>query len=235
MLSADTYQSPSPATTAIQVRSYINWMTAPRISWSLLALDGETPWDDLMRYIDFAPVGERIETIPPRSYRLFGHDWRRVDTMAWFNAMEEREIDANLTPAQVAPMDEHLVVLAEGQFRSSVHEALRHLSNDAELASSPLLRSRMLMRSLDSPQPSDLRKVLSEAIEGLLAKPREVKFRRALELTYLRPAPSQETAAERLGIPFGTYRYHLARGIERIGDRLWSLECERIGEDSSTD
>jgi hypothetical protein len=116
-----------------------------------------------------------------------------------------------------------------------VHAALRHLSDDAELASSPLLRSRMLLRSLDNPQPTDLRKVLSETIEGLRAKPREVKFCRAVELTYCRPASSQETAAERLGIPFGTYRYHLARGIERIGDRLWSLECERAGEDTPTD
>lgn len=235
MLSANSYQSPSPATTAIQVRTYVNWMTTARLSWSLLAVDGETPWDDLMRYIDFAPVGDHINSIPPRSYRLFGHDWRRIDPVAWFNAMEERETDTTLTPAQVAPMDEHLVVLAEGQFRKSVHDALRHLSSDADLAPNPLLRSRLLMRSLDNPKPGDLRRVLSKTIEDLRAGTREVKFCRALELTYLRPAPSQETAAERLGIPFGTYRYHLARGIELIGDRLWSLECERSGEDTSAD
>jgi hypothetical protein len=149
--------------------------------------------------------------------------------------MEEREIDTNLTPDRLAPMGERLVVLAEGQFRKSVHDALRHLPSDAELASNPLLRSRMLMRSLDDPQPGDLRKALIDAVEDLRSSPREVKFCRALELTYLRPAPSQEAAAERLGLPFGTYRYHLARGIERIGDRLWSLECERVGADTAID
>lgn len=235
MVSAESYQSPSPATTAIQVRSYIGWMTTPCLSWSLLAVDAETPWDDLMRYIDFAPVGKRIDAIPPRGYRLFAHDWRRVDPVAWFDAMEEREIDTTLTAAQVAPMEERLVVLAEGQFRKSVHDALRHLSSDAELASNPLLRSRMLMRSLNDPQPGDLRKVLIDAVEELRARPREVKFYRALELTYLRPTPSQEAAAERLGMPFGTYRYQLARGIERVGDRLWSLECGRVGDDTAID
>lgn len=235
MLSAESYQSPSPATTAIQVRSYIAWMTTPRLSWSLLTVDGETPWDDLMRYIDFSPVGKRIDAIPPRGYRLFAHDWRRVDPVAWFDAMEEREIDTTLTAAQVAPMEERLVVLAEGEFRKSVHNALRNLSSDVDLASNPLLRSRMLMRSLDDPQPGDLRKVLIDAIEELRARPRETKFCRAVELTYLRLAPSQEAAAERLGLPFGTYRYQLARGIERIGDRLWSLECGRVGDDTSTD
>lgn len=225
MMSAESYQSPSPGTTAIQVRSYIHWMTTPGLSWTLLAVDGQTPWDDLMRYIDFAPMGNRVDAVPPRGYRLFGHDWRRVDPVAWFNAMEEREIDTKLTPDQLAPMGERLVVLAEGQFRKSVHDALRHLSSDVELAANPLLRSRMLMRSLNDPQPGDLRKALVDAIEELRSSPREAKFRRALELTYLRPAPSQEVAAERLGLPFGTYRYHLGRGVERIGDRLWSLEC----------
>jgi len=230
MLSAEDYQSPSPATTAIQVRSYVGWMTTPRLSWSVLALDAETPWDDLMGYIDFAPAGKPIDAIPPRAVRLFAHDWRRVDPAAWFNAMEEREIDSSLTPAQIRPMEERLVALAEGPFRKSVQDAFRHLHSDAQLAANPLLRSRMLMRVRDEPQPSDLRRMLGEAADELRISPRGEKFHRALALTYLRPAPSQEAAAERLGLPFGTYRYQLARAIERVGDRLWSLECDGGGQ-----
>ena len=226
-----TYQAPSPATTAVQVHTYIAWMTTPCLSWSLLALDADTPWEDLMRYIDFAPAGACIGSIPPRHYRLFAHDWRRIDPAAWFDAMEEREIDIGLTPAHVTPMDERLVMLAEGPFRSCVHDALRRPSSDSELASNPLLRSRILTRSTDNPRPCDLRTVLCDAAEELRVLPRGAKFYRAIELTYLRPAPSQEAAAERLGLPFGTYRYHLTRGIECIGDRLWSLECERPAGD----
>jgi hypothetical protein len=42
--------------------------------------------------------------------------------------------------------------------------------------------------------------------------------------TYFQPAATQESAAERLGLPFSTYRYHLARGIERMVEWLWTLE-----------
>ena len=38
------------------------------------------------------------------------------------------------------------------------------------------------------------------------------------------PAPSQERAAERLGIPFSTYRYHLARGTAHVVAWLWQRE-----------
>jgi hypothetical protein len=32
---------------------------------------------------------------------------------------------------------------------------------------------------------------------------------------------SQEKVAERLGLPFSTYRYQLAKGIERVAEMLW--------------
>jgi hypothetical protein len=31
-------------------------------------------------------------------------------------------------------------------------------------------------------------------------------------------------AAERLGLPFSTYRYHLAGGLRRVTERLWRRE-----------
>jgi len=50
---------------------------------------------------------------------------------------------------------------------------------------------------------------------------------RALEATYLHPAPTQEAAAELLDIPFSTYRRHLTSGIQRLTEILWRQE---IGE-----
>jgi hypothetical protein len=35
---------------------------------------------------------------------------------------------------------------------------------------------------------------------------------------------TQELAAERLGLPFSTYRYHLAGGLRRVTERLWRRE-----------
>jgi hypothetical protein len=47
---------------------------------------------------------------------------------------------------------------------------------------------------------------------------------RAVERTYLRPAPNQEAAAELLGLPFSTYRRHLTQGVSRLVAHLWELE-----------
>ena len=44
-----------------------------------------------------------------------------------------------------------------------------------------------------------------------------MKLYRAVWFTYFEPLESQEKVAERLDLPFSTYRHHLARGIERIG------------------
>jgi DNA-directed RNA polymerase specialized sigma24 family protein len=69
-----------------------------------------------------------------------------------------------------------------------------------------------------------VRALVEEAIASLSADPRDGKLLRALERTYLRPAPTQEAAADVLGLPFSTYRGHLTRGIERVVDWLWQRE-----------
>jgi hypothetical protein len=48
-----------------------------------------------------------------------------------------------------------------------------------------------------------------------------------LQRTFVRAAPTQEAAAEVLGLPFSTYRRHLARALEQVTDLLWAVE---IGE-----
>ena len=54
--------------------------------------------------------------------------------------------------------------------------------------------------------------------------PRDKKLLRALDRTYLRPAATQERAAEVLGLPFSTYRRHLSHGVERVVAWLWERE-----------
>ena len=47
-----------------------------------------------------------------------------------------------------------------------------------------------------------------------------------LNRTYLRPAPTQEKAAELLDLPFSTYRRYRDRGIETITDWLWERDID---------
>lgn len=71
--------------------------------------------------------------------------------------------------------------------------------------------------------------LLREAAEVLRADPRGEKLYRALDRTYLRPAETQERAAEVLGLPFSTYRRHLTRGVERVVTWLWERELYGAG------
>jgi DNA-directed RNA polymerase specialized sigma24 family protein len=68
-----------------------------------------------------------------------------------------------------------------------------------------------------------LRATIEEAIGCLGDQPLEAVLRR----TFVRGAPTQEAAAEVLGLPFGTYRRHLAKALEQLTDVLWAVE---IGE-----
>jgi hypothetical protein len=43
-------------------------------------------------------------------------------------------------------------------------------------------------------------------------------------VTHLRPAATQEAAAARLHLPFGTYRRHLRAGTEALTAVLWDWE-----------
>jgi DNA-directed RNA polymerase specialized sigma24 family protein len=69
-----------------------------------------------------------------------------------------------------------------------------------------------------------LRETLEEAVATLQASPRDAKGFRALRRTYLAPAPSQEVAAQVLGLPSSTYRRHLSAGLQAVTNILWEQE-----------
>ena len=54
-----------------------------------------------------------------------------------------------------------------------------------------------------------------------------------LLITYLEPAATQELAAERLGLPFSSYRRHLTTGIARVTAALWNRELHGTASDVS--
>ena len=72
-----------------------------------------------------------------------------------------------------------------------------------------------------------LRATVEDAVGCLGNEPKGDVLRAVLQRTFLRPAPTQEAAAEVLGLPFSTYRRHLTKALEQITDLLWAVE---IGE-----
>lgn len=110
-------------------------------------------------------------------------------------------------------------------FAQAVREALRQFGRDEALGASPLRRCAWLDGHRDGPAAVEaLRAALEGAVQALARHPADLKFHRALQLTWLTPGAKQEAVAAELGLPFNTYRYHLARGAERVAQSLWQAE-----------
>ena len=118
-------------------------------------------------------------------------------------------------------------VLSRNEFGSAVKQALRNYQRADQLRHNPLLRARILARRPGGAVPvGELPVLLAEASGRLFAGARDQKYHRVLDLTYFNPAPKQEAAADRLGLPFSTYRRHLRAGITRLVSLLWQRELE---------
>ncbi|HEY8474208.1 MAG TPA: ATP-binding protein [Natronosporangium sp.] len=225
-ISRDRYQAVSPATNLFYVTANRHWLTRPRLAWAFIAVSDPDFWQPLMSYLDFWRAAEADFEVG-RRYGVFAHDWRAQPLPVWFELMEERELltAESEIPTRPAPAAPPLVVLSEPEFVAAVRRALRDYSRPRALAASPLLRSRVTMAPGNPrPGPDDLRRVLREAAETLRGNPRDEKLYRAVHRTYLEPAATQELAAERLGLPFSTYRRHLTAGVDRIAEWLWQRE-----------
>jgi hypothetical protein len=125
-----------------------------------------------------------------------------------------------------------VIVLSAEEFSGALRQALQDFTRPNLLVSNPLLRSRLVTERVDADsKPGDraeiLREFLRETASRLQTNPRDEKLFRALDHTYFHPAPTQEIAAEKLDLPFSTYRRHLTAGIQRLTEMLWQLE---IGE-----
>lgn len=215
-----------PASNALQMCMVFHWLTEPRLAAFVNISDDPDYWRPVMDYIDFHEVEAPGLMLGGAPAGMFVHDFRAVSADRWMDLMALRAAHgADATePAPAAAAER--IVLAQGSFGLAVREALRTLGDAGALAANPLLRSRLVQAAQREGETAadTLRRLLDESLAGLATRPRDEKFRRALELTYFRPAPSQEQAAERLGLPFGTYRYQLGTGVTRLVEQLWRQE-----------
>ncbi|AMO24645.1 ATP-binding protein [Ramlibacter solisilvae] len=216
-LAAGGQRKRSAAMNALQMSQFYQWLTNPRLGSFIICVEHPQHWAPMMTHIGFAELaGCRLE-FDGLPLGCYAHDWRSEPLAEWLEVMADREIGEEAAGRAAPPR------LSRAEFEQSVRDALRAYAQPAALASNPLLATPLVTRSAAQPGDSvaTLRSALLEAAQGLRSIPRNEKFWRALELTYFRPAGSQELAAERLGLPFGTYRYQLAVGVERVVEVLW--------------
>ena len=115
--------------------------------------------------------------------------------------------------------------LAYAEFAGALKDALRDFHSADLLARNPLLQDGVFDLG-ESAGPRELKALLTETVGSLFGNARDEKLRRVIELTYFQPAPKQEAVADRLSLPFGTYRRYLTTARDRLARWMW--ESSRI-------
>jgi hypothetical protein len=201
------------AVLAGSVTSIIHWSTEP-LAWSFVVLSDLGYWVPFFDYLAFRPLVE-IE-VDGRRYVAYGHDWRRFPADLWWDLMTEREHSGGTGPPPESAL--RPPPLDRAGFGVAVRSALQQLNHPERLAGNPLLGTVL------GADAAALRARVVMAVERLAGEPKGDQLRAVLNRTFVRPAPSQEVAAEVLGLPFSTYRRHLAKAIESVTELLWSVE-----------
>jgi hypothetical protein len=216
-LDAEAGQGVSAVQSLVFVRTVERYLSTSGLAASVLLTAVPALWAPVFELVGLRRLtGAEVADGP---LAAFGKDWRSTPPDVWLDAL------ADWSPAGLAPPPDAdpVVVLGREAFTDAVRDALKGYARPHRLAESPLLSAR-LVREQDGDPVEVLRTLLSDAADELNQGVRDRPYFRALDATYLRPAPTQALAAERLGVPFSTYRRHLGRGVDHVVDALWDLE-----------
>jgi len=213
-LGADSYQAISgahAACTALMTQAHLD---VPDLHHALGVFRDVLPYRLLFATLGFSPLA--TAELDGVRYSIVGRDWREQPPLVWFAGFIEK-----LTG--IAPIGQALEETAASErerFDGAVREALKVATLDHKLAQTALAELLALPHSADRGRA--LLELLQEASRALSGSPKGAKYARALDATYLAPIGPQERVAEALGLPFSTYRRHLAAGIENVSDALWA-------------
>ncbi len=168
--------------------------------------------------------GERGEGTPRLVIAV--REWRRQTVLEWLADPEW------VPPVEVIAATDQ--VLDRETFTQAVQQALRDYTRPERLRGNPLLESRMVRRGSgltanERQRIEVLRAILAQVVGELGQRPQYRRWQQVVESVYFRPLESQERMAERLGIPFSTYRRYLKNATSWIAEFCWQLEVS--GED----
>ena len=183
-------------------------------------------WEEFFNHWDFVHAPEADYIVGTTRYVAFAHDWRRVGVADWLERTAARELGEQVSVSPTASA----AVLSHEEFATSVKQALRSLHQPQALLRNPLLASGMVQSALrehpENRPDQILRALILDAAQVLKSDPRAESQYRVLDRTYLRPAPTQEKAAEVLDLPFSTYRRYRDHATEAITDWLWDKDID---------
>jgi len=215
-MAADTYQQVSPVQSLLFMHAFRQYVTTPSLAFVFMAVAADE-WQ-----FHYQPrLTDTDFTVSGRNYAMYVHNFREVPLSEWM--VQPPEWLLAVHPSQ----DD--VSFSKSEFADAVKQALRDFSHPEALSQNPLLNSRLVTHSPASDRLVALQTLLQQTVELLQRSHRETKFYQALIHTYLRPAKSQEQAAEILDISIGSLRRHLKAGITAVTEILWDYQINAQG------
>ena len=224
LVDAEAGTRPSHSESLIRLWLGQEVITRTDSAWDFLSVDTNSDhWDPMLGHYDFHHASEAGYVIGTQRYDVYAHDWRRLSVDEWLDLTVDRELGAPPTLPIEAGTD---LVPSEPEFTTAVQAALRDLRDTGRLADNPLLRSRLVGdASGGEPATEVLRNLIGQAAATLRDNPRNHGLYRVIDRTFLRPAPTQERAAEVLGLQFSTFRRHRNRGWRASSGGCGSVRC----------
>ncbi|GIF25469.1 hypothetical protein Ate02nite_81990 [Paractinoplanes tereljensis] len=216
------YYRPSEAMDLMRLRLAATIMCEDGLAWSVI-LTPDLFWAPTIERSHTRDAGPPI-TVGGRDYFLFSQCFGAMPITAWSDVgvdlmMERRP---RSVPRAASPWN-------RDDFDEAVQQALRCWRRTDELAETDLTHSRLALEAGNGDPVAGLRRVLEAALGTLRDDPRQQRYHRVLQVTYLDGVPSQQAAADRLHLPFSTYRRHRQRGLTALCDLLWKVETHGIG------
>ncbi|MCA9709080.1 MAG: hypothetical protein KDK70_24760, partial [Myxococcales bacterium] len=227
-LDTRTYQQVGPVQSCMWLHMVRTYGLTPHLAHAVTAFHDVGFWEAIFTYMGFTRVPAGDYEVDGHRYGVMMHDWRARPYRDWLALLARREIHAPPPGAAESPPPAPAVLDRE-TFAEAVKDALRHRGDDRELGRNPLLNTRLVRGDLGAgatlPQRlAALRQRLDEACDALARAVGQDKHARAVVAAYGRGAPSQEAAAEALGVPLSSFRRHLKRGLALVVERLWEQE-----------
>ncbi len=211
--SAEQYQTPCPtiaAVAAVTTEPLLRSRDMP-LYYSYIA--DPAAWAEAHAFAGVQRAPECDFVLDGRRFAVIVHDRRDKAPGSWVLEVMGRALG---DPTLGDPDEEEAAEVADGPRVREVRRALRALHDPRTLAKSPLGRAHATHAS----PGKALQQRLRAAIEALAGTSPDDRLRRVVELTYVKPAPSQDHAARSLGMAPSTFRRHLTAAVARIAAEL---------------
>ena len=216
---ADHYQAVNAAINLTAAYVVAQCVTRAALAWNFVAMADPEFWTGHFAGVNFMRAPAADFSLDGRRYGVFAHDWRIEPPADWMLAIRAADAVCGSPERDRGPAARSRAVSG----RSARGAARLHAYGKAH--DNPLCATRLTVRwPTEMGKATALQAQLREAAAALQSNPKDMKLYRALWHTYFEPLPTQERVAERLGLPFSTYRHHLSRGIERVAAWLWQHE-----------